>query len=297
MFKTSSTRRLIGAVAASAALCAAALPARAEPAMWVVKDADSTIYLFGSVHMLKADTAWESKRLKQALKDATEIWFEVPDPGDQQKAVAEVIPALLAKGLSPGTPLSSRLSPEDFAKVEAAAKTSGLDIRAVDAMRPWLAAVLLSSAPMLKGGYDPKAGVELVLEQQAKAEGDTVRGFETLSQQLSFFADLPEAVQIDYLKSVLDGDGSNTEIDQMADAWSKGDLATLEKGVVEDMRKESPALYQALIAKRNADWAGQIAERLKGSGVSFVAVGAGHLVGPDSLQAQLKKRGIKAKRY
>lgn len=271
--------------------------AQAEPAIWVIKDADSTIYLFGSVHMLKPDVVWESPKLKSALKDATEIWFEVPDPSDQQKTVAEVLPTLLSKGMSPDTPLSSRLTPEDYAKVEAQAKTAGIDIRAVNAMRPWLAAVLLSASPAVKGGFDPEAGVERVLEKEARAQGDTVKGFETLSQQLSFFADLPDAVQIEYLKSVLGAGDVADEMDKLTAAWLKGDLRALEKGVVGETKKESPALYAALIAGRNTAWADQIAERLKGSGVSFIAVGAGHLVGPDSLQVQLKKKGIEARRY
>jgi uncharacterized protein YbaP (TraB family) len=203
----------------------------------------------------------------------------------------------MTKGLSPDNPLSKRLKPEEFAKVEAGAKAIGLDVRIIDVMQPWLAAVILSSAPVMKGGYDPASGVEMVLQKEAVAQGDQVKAFETIGQQLNFFSDLSETTQLDYLKSVLDGGDAKADLDQMAKAWANADLAALEKGVVDEAKRESPALYQALIVRRNQAWADQIAERLKGSGVSFIAVGAGHLVGPDSVQAQLKKKGIEAKRF
>lgn len=289
--------KILLASAAGALTLGLATTAAAEPAMWVVKDADSTIYLFGSVHMLPKDMAWETPKIKAALKDATEIWFEIPDPADQQKAVAEVLPTLLTKGLSIDKPLSQRLKPDEFAKVEAGAKAISIDVRVIDVMQPWLAAVILSSAPVMKGGYDPASGVEVVLQKESAAQGDQIKAFESLSQQLSFFSDLSEAIQLDYLRSVLDGGDAKGDLDQMAKAWASADLAALEKGVVGEAKRESPALYDALIVRRNVAWADQIAERLKGSGVSFIAVGAGHLVGPDSVQAQLKKKGIEAKRF
>ncbi|HET9161064.1 MAG TPA: TraB/GumN family protein [Caulobacteraceae bacterium] len=271
--------------------------ANAEPAMWVIKDADSTIYLFGSVHLLKPGLDWQSPKLTAAVKSAQEIWFEIPNPSDQEKLVAEVLPSLMQKGLSPDKPLSSRLNTEDFAKITDRAKAIGLDPRALDVMRPWLAAMILSAAPIKTSGYEPSSGVEVTLERQAKAAGEEVRAFETVQQQLAFFADLPEEVQLAYLKSVLDDKNVDGDVDKLVDAWMKADLTALEKGAVGEAKAQSPALYEALIAGRNKAWADRIAERLKGSGVSFIAVGAGHLVGPDSLQAQLKKRGIEVSRY
>jgi hypothetical protein len=164
-------------------------------------------------------------------------------------------------------------------------------------MRPWLVAVVLSGMPMQKGGYDPGAGVEFTLEKEAKAAGEQFRSFETMDQQLGFFADLPDDVQLAYLQSVLDDKDGGGDIDKLVDAWMKGDLKALEKGVVDEAKGQSPALYEALIVNRNKAWADQIVERLKGSGVSLIAVGAGHLVGPDSVQAQLKKRGVEVTRY
>lgn len=272
--------------------------AKAEPAMWVIKDADSTIYLFGSVHILKPDLAWETARMKAALASASEVWFEIPNPSEQEKLVGEILPTLLQKGLSLDKPLSSRLSAAEFVKVSDKAKAFGIDVNSLNLMRPWLAAVILSTAPMQKQGYAAQSGVEVTLEVQARDAGETIKNFETVQQQLAFFADLSDDVQLAYLKSVLDDrDDGGKGVDNLIAAWAKGDLRALEKGAVDEARAESPALYDALIVQRNTNWADQIIERLKGSGVSFIAVGAGHLVGPDSLQAQLKKKGVVAKRY
>ena len=294
-------KRILGracAGLAAAAVMATAGAAAAEPAIWVVKDADSTIYLFGSVHMLKDGLEWKSPKVTEALKSATELWLEIPNISDQQAAVAEMMPLLAQRGMSPDKTLSSRLNAKENAQVQDLAKTICIPPQALDLMRPWLAAMMISTAPLAKAGYNPAAGVEAVLETQAKAEGDQLKGFETISQQVSFFADLPDAVQLAYLRNVLNESGETVaELDKTAAAWAKGDVATLEKDVVGDMNKETPELYQAILVRRNQAWAEQIAERLKGSGVSFVAVGTGHLAGPDRLHAQLKKKGIEAARF
>jgi uncharacterized protein len=295
--KTSFWARACAVIAAAGALVLGGA-ARAEPAIWVVKDADSTIYLFGSVHMLKADLEWKSPKVTEALKSATELWLEIPNVSNQEKAVAEMLPLMVQKGMAPDKPLSGRLSAEEFTQLQDMGKTIGLPPEALNVMRPWLAAMIISTAPLNKAGYLPGAGVEAILETQAKAEGDQLRGFETIAQQISFFADLPYEVELAYLKTVLSESGETVaELDRTTAAWAKGDVGALEKDVIGEMSNKSPEVYQAILVRRNQDWAEQLAERLKGSGVTFVAVGAAHLAGPDSVQAQLKKKGFEATRF
>ena len=82
------------------------------PALWVIKDADSTLYLFGSVHVLRPTTGWASPRVNAAFDSATDVWFEITNPEDQ----AAMMPLIQQYGLSPQTPLSSRLTPEELAR-------------------------------------------------------------------------------------------------------------------------------------------------------------------------------------
>lgn len=285
------------AVAASPAqaLAATAVQPSAEsgPALWVIRDADSTIYLLGSVHVLRPTTQWASDRVDQAFDSANTIWFEITNPDDQ----AAAMPLIAEHGLSLDRPLSSRLTAEEWAEVQAAARTSGTPAAQLEAMQPWLAALSLSMAPLIKAGYDPKSGVEVVLRDRAQKAGKPIRGLETMEQQIRLLAGLSEEAQMAFLRSALETfEEATPRLDGMVQAWAEGDVARIERLGVDQIRKESEEVYQAVLARRNADWANQIKTLLDGSGVDFIAVGAAHLAGPDSVQALLAQKGVQADR-
>lgn len=290
MSKIMSRKRFLVAIA----LCLAVVSAKAEPAMWVIKDADSKIYLIGTMHLLKHDTEWNAEKVKKAVHESTELWLEVADL-DNDAALA---PLMMKLGVDPAHPLASKLNEEQRKKLEKIAGAYGFPIATLEPMQPWLAALMLSVGPIMKAGYDPKAGVERMLSAQAKAEGDKICGFETAEEQLQIMAGLSEAEQIAFLTSVFDDLEQGIDlVDKLAKAWVDGDVDTITRLSVDDIRKETPTVYQKFIVRRNIAWSEKIAGMLKGSGVQVIAVGAAHLVGPDSVQAQLAKRGIKAERY
>ena len=280
-------------VAAAAAPAATPMADGAGPALWVVKDADSTIYLFGTVHVLRPTTAWGSAKVDAAFDSASDVWFEISNPDDQ----AAISPLVQQYGVSPATPLSSMLTPSEVADLDAAAKTIGASAAQLDPLRPWLAALSLSVAPLMKAGYDPASGVELVLKARATAAGKPTRGFETIDEQVRILATMPEDVQLSFLRSTLDDfDNAVVLLDEMVTAWAGGDVDTLERVAVMDMKRETPQAYEALLVRRNTNWADQIQTLLAGSGTTFVAVGAAHLVGDDSVQALLQARGVEVAR-
>src|SRR6266404_4097003 len=275
-------------------LCLAVFSARAEPAMWVIKDADSTIYLIGTMHLLKHDTEWNAEKVKKTVRESTELWLEVAD-FDNQAALA---PLMAKFGVDPKQPLSSRLNDEQRKKLQEIAATYNFPVASLEPMRPWLAALVLAVGPIMKAGYDPKSGVERMLSAQAVAEGDKIRGFETAEEQIRILADLSEAEQVAFLTSMLDDLEKGLDLlDQLAKAWIDGDTDTIRRLSVDEIKQEAPTVYQKIIVQRNIAWSEKIALMLKGSGVQQIAVGAAHLVGPDSVQAQLAKRGIKVERY
>ena len=152
--------------------------------------------------------------------------------------------------------------------------------------------------PLQKAGYDPNRGVDRLLKAQADKEGDKVHGFETAQEQFRFFADLPQAEQIVFLEESLgDAEEGLAQLEKLAKAWIDGDNETLGNILVNELKKEAPTLYEKLVVQRNIAWSKKIVEILKGSGVQQIAVGAAHLAGPDSLQVQLEKHGIKVERY
>lgn len=283
----------VDAAAPAAAVREAPRAQGAGPALWVIRDADSTIYLFGTVHVLRPTTAWGTDLVDRAFDSADQVWLEISNPDDQ----AAVIPLIQQHGLSPDRPLSSLLSTEDAAELAAAAAAMGMPAGQIDMFRPWFAAMTLSVAPLVKAGYDPTSGVELVLKSRAQAAGKPIHGFETIDQQIRIFADMPEAEQLAFLRTTLDAyEDAHIELDRMVDAWATGDTGTLKTLSVDELKADSEVVYRALLADRNANWAGQIQQLLAGSGTVFIAVGAAHLVGEDSVQEILEDRGVTSER-
>jgi hypothetical protein len=168
---------------------------------------------------------------------------------------------------------------------------------ALNVMRPWLAALTLTIAPLTQAGLDPAAGVDRQLRAAMEKAGKPVRGLETAEQQIRFLADMPQSMQLAMLRSTLrDTDRATADFKAIMAAWKEGDddaLARLENDL---MRKQEPELYRRLLVERNQAWAKRIEGLLQQPGIVFIAVGAAHLAGPDSVQAQLARDGIEAGR-
>jgi uncharacterized protein YbaP (TraB family) len=266
----------------------------ASPALWVVRNADTTIYLFGTVHLLPNDTAWRSPALDAALAKSRTLYIEITD--DNPAAMAALV---LKYGLDPAHPLADRLDQVQRQQLTAVAARAGVPggMQTLNMMRPWLAALTLATAPLLKAGLDPQHGVDKQLKAQMLAGGKTVLGLETAEQQIRFLADMPQAAQLAFLRSSMrDVDKGSIELTQLIDAWKNGDIATIARLEDEDMRQTEPKLYQLLLVQRNEIWATRIATMLQQPGTVFIAVGAAHLAGPDSVQVQLHKLGVDAVR-
>ncbi|WP_297799097.1 TraB/GumN family protein [uncultured Brevundimonas sp.] len=263
------------------------------PAMWVIRDEDSTLYLFGSFHLLKPTTAWGQAHVDAAFSSADEIWFELSDMGNE----AQAMPLIQQLGLSPDRPLSSIMTAEDIAKLDAVAQKLGANAAMFDPMRPWFVSMQLALVQLMIGGFDPNAGVEKVLMARAAAEGKPIKGFETLREQLELMAGISEEGQIAMLRASLD-DLAETpdQMEKLMNAWATGNVPEIETALVTEMKAEQPEAYEALLTRRNANWTRQIKQLLEGSGTAFIAVGAAHLAGPDSVQSMLAAEGITAER-
>lgn len=281
------------AFAAAVAPAVAAPQVGGGPALWVVRDEDSTLYLFGTVHVLRPSTLWRWTAVEEAFDSADRVVLEISNPDDQ----AAMMPLIQQHGLSPERPLSELLTAEERTRLDAAAQAMGASGAALDPMRPWLAALTLSVAPLVKAGYDPQSGVELVLKARAAEAGKEVGGFETIDEQIRILAGFPEAAQLDFLRSTLeDFEGATTELDSLVEAWASGDVRAIDRIGVQPMRQDNRTIYDALLVRRNANWADQIETMLEGSGTVFIAVGAAHLAGGDSVQSILDRRGVEVDR-
>lgn len=278
--------KMMGALVGLTLLCGTA---RAEPLLWKVEDGDSTLYLFGTIHILDRHVAWRGARLMQAFAGAQEIWFEI----DPLKSVdAAAIAPYRSLMIDSARPLSRRLNAEEFARFTKAANELGLPAAQMDSFRPWMAALQLTRTALVRAGADPDAGVDRQLAGEVGAR--PLKTLETLEQQLRFFADAPEEVERGFLISTLDElDAGPGYFQDMVAAWRDGDASLLEQHFLDDMRREYPQAYDILLKQRNLAWAAILDQEMRKAGSDFVAVGALHLVGPDGVPNLLRAKGYR----
>ncbi len=255
------------------------------PGLWRVADADTTIYLFGTVHALPPDTLWFDERVQRAFDSSGKLVTEID--------IAEMAAQgqnLMAAGMLPeGQTLRGLMSAENRAEYEAALTTLGLPLEALDRMEPWFAAMTLSLLPLLQAGYEAESGVDMALT--AKAGGKERGALETIEEQIALFDTLPMAAQLKLLDEAVEMvPEAATMLNAMVAEWLEGDAVGLATMLNEEL--DDPVLYERLLTQRNANWAEWIEQRMATPGTVFMAVGAGHLAGEGSVQEKLEQRGL-----
>lgn len=282
-------RRLVLLLAA----LALATPAAARPPVWVVKDKDSELVLFGSVHVLPPGLDWKPPALAQALARADDLWFEVPPDAASRAASTRAAGKLGV--LAPGQSLFKLLPTEDAARLTRVAKTYGVSATLLDHLQPWMAEMVLAGAAFQKAGAATEDGVETAIAAAAPTTAAR-RSFETPADQVAMLASMPAAEQLASLRATLKSmEETPDEYDRLVRAWSAGDLAAIDRLALAPVRTATPRTYERLVKARNAAWTKVLHTRLKGRGRTVVVVGMGHLIGPDGLPARLRALGYSVK--
>jgi uncharacterized protein YbaP (TraB family) len=276
-------------VADVAAAAKTAIPA--VPALWKISDEDTTIYLFGTIHILPEAIDWYRGPVAKALNSSQALVTEaiIDSPAELQKQ-------FLAKALrTDGTTLRASLPADERAALEKALTGMGLPVNAVDAFEPWYAALLLSTLPLQQAGYRTENGVESQIEAIAKQHGLERDALETPAYQIELFHALPADAQQRYLDDVLKQlPTMRDDLAKLIGAWKAGKPKELAELLNAD--ETDPRVRKTLLTDRNAAWAKWLKARLDKPGTIFVAVGAGHLAGADSVQEQLAASGVKSTR-
>jgi uncharacterized protein YbaP (TraB family) len=244
--------------------------------------------------VLKSGVNWRSEKLDAALKSSSEYWMEA----DLQTDPAIIQTYAMNFGMDSQKSLASSVGEANFEKFVALAERYQIPTRDLHQMRPWLATMMLTRAQVLEFGYDPELGVDQTLQKESVAAGKTIKPLETVSQQLGYLAEMPDKVAAEMLIQTIKevGEGEKA-VEALETAWLAGDVKQLQRISSDQMRKEAPEVFDAIILRRNNNWVKQIETLMKGSGTQFIAVGAAHLVGKDSLPDQLAKLGYKVQRY
>lgn len=283
------TLRLIAPILIAAMLlpgCGRPRPAQARPALFLIADADTTIWLFGTMHVLPPDVAWRTPLIEQAMAEADTLVTELP-PLDPSRAAATFTRHARGDGLPP---LVSRVPPARRAALEQAITASGLSRRTLDGLKSWAAATSIETARAGTLGADVDHGVETVLTRAFS--GRARLGLESLDEQLGLLDGLTEADQRALLiRGAVEGPGYRRTLA----AWMRGDVATLAR-IDDRLFDGQPGLEETLLTNRNVRWSRWVAARLRRPGRIFMAVGAGHLAGQDSVPALLRRQGFVVRR-
>ena len=273
------------------ALLFSAAPASAAPALWKVSDADSKILLFGSVHILPSDFQWRSERFDQALGKVDKVMFETDvSPAAQAMVAAEAF----ARGVyTDGTLLTDVLDDAQEARIRAAAAEYSVPFGPLLAMRPWMAAGMISNAAMARAGFTD-IGVEGQLLPELTDK--TMAYFETNMFQLDLLTGSDDKEDAGELIAALDGMTDFPEqIDSLLDHWVAGQSDGLLELLVEQMATDED-MIDTIIYQRNASWIAPIEKLLADNELTLIVVGAAHLLGDKGVPALLKAKGYTVER-
>lgn len=256
---------------------------------WTVRGRHNTIYLLGSVHVLKPSESKLPPEVLRAYTHAHALVMEVPL---SDLSVGKLLSLTLELGTLPqGKTLAAVLGPTLYSDLSLHAKPLGLDPAYLSHFQPWLAALTVEQLELAKAGFDIDAGADMQLARRAQADHKPIIGLETAKDQLSLFARLTDAQQREFMQYTLqDADDAPREVESMVAAWREGDTGALEKALHEGF-DQFPALYQALTTDRNRKWLAEILPLLREDQDYLIVVGALHLVGHDGVIDLLQRRG------
>ena len=272
---------------------AAALP-DADPAVWVVRDDDTTIYLFGTFHLLDGKSDWFNDEVKAAFEASQEVVLEAVPPENPLELQSMVMKYAMDAN---GRTLSSRVPPALMTKLDAQLTAMGVPLAMLEPMDPWFVTNMLAVRSLQKLGLTGEHGAEAVISTAAAQAGIPLRALEGFEFQIRLFDAMPEKLQVEMLRmSIEELEEIDDVLKPMLAAWSRGDVETFA-GLFNEELTDSPELYDIMLTRRNTAWAEWIEKRLEKPGTIFMAVGAGHLAGKDSVQEYLKARGVQATRF
>lgn len=276
-------------------MCAhAALAGDERPALWRVADGDTTVHVFGTIHVLKPGTAWLTPDLQAVVDGADTLYLEL-SPVEQSPQVMQ--PLVQKIGLLPdGQTMRDHLPADMYEQLKTELTALGLPEAGFLRYKPWLGGLTYAALRFLKLGYEPRAGVEAVLVDRAQTKGIPVEGLETAAFQLSLFDGMTDGEALALIGQLLEDAGQlGMQMDAMTAAWVRGDMEALDT-LLNRQLGAYPSLAEKLLYSRNRNWMTELDGILDRPGTFVLAVGAGHLAGDRSLLHLAVQNGLNVTR-
>ncbi len=262
--------------------------------LWKVPGESNSVYLLGSVHLLRETDYPLPAAYEAVYADAEKLFMELDMDDIDMVAIAQSM--LNAGMIVDGSSMPALLGEERWEQAREMAASLDLELERLAALEPWFAALTVIELQMLKLGFDPKLGVEFHFLERARNDAKPIEGLETVDEQVSFFDNMPMETQSRFLvKTLEDAQDLESGIGTIISAWREGDLAAL-RGEMGKGFDGFPDVYDVLVLRRNQAWSKTIAALLDDEDDYLVIVGALHLVGPDSVVRMLHEMGYEPRR-
>jgi uncharacterized protein YbaP (TraB family) len=288
-----STLRAAAAVAAALVLLVVHASAQDAPRkhfLWKVEGRKTPLYLLGSIHLLSSAYYPLPPGIYQAFESAGTLIEEI---NLDELTSSSTLTLMMSKALyQDGKTLDQALSRQTYERLTAYLQSTGMPIEPMKRFKPWMVGLTISALEAQKAGFDPNLGIDKHFFEKAKKDGKTIDALETAAYQIERLDELVPSDQDDLIRQTLgEIENERANLKKMADAWAAGDVAGLEKLLLDGF-KDSPRAYQRLLVERNVNWMPTLDRCLDATTPCFVVVGAAHLVGPDGLISMLRKKGL-----
>ena len=268
----------------------------AGPAIWTVSDHDSTLYLFGTVHLLSPEINWQRSDMEEIFRDAGTVFFEI-DTGPEAQIQATVMTQSLGFRTD-GLRLSDQLDSYQLKLLDAASHNGDIALATLDTMKPWLASEFLTIAAAAQNGLTPELSADDALKSRARAQGKNILYLDTMQGQIRRAAEQPVDTQIKLLTDSMEGFNTlGADLEKIARAWSSGQTSYLERELIEETEARAPELYARFFKDVNPLWAAPLTRFMEDNGTGFAAIGIGHLLGAHSVQEIMREQGYEVRRY
>ncbi len=270
-------------------------PVRADTtlhSLWELHGKHNTVYLLGSIHVLRPADYPLAPAVLQAYTNAKSLIMEINlSEMDSEQVQSEMLTSAL---LPSGKTLPDILGPRRYSHATSLAHEVGVELGTFDQFAPWFAAEAISQLQLMELGFQPQSGVEMYFLERARSDGKSIAGLETVHDQIALFQGLSTELQAEYLVSSLEqAHDLPKEVDDMVHAWQRGDTGWFESQIASELGRD-PVLYQSMLTARNRKWIPKIEALLNEETNYLVIVGTGHLVGRNSVIDLLKKDGVGA---
>jgi len=270
-----------------------AAPAAAEPLLYRISDADSAVWLLGSVHALRSSDYPLDDRIESAYASADRIILEV-DPMELEPA--HIAGVMMALGRYEDGRLSDAFSSDEFLELQLGLAAMGVDIEQLQPFEPWFAALQVFGLNLARNGFAGTEGVDTHFAVRAANDGKSTGGLETAREQLALFDNLPAETQKTFLlETVADSGGFRAEMERLVETWQRGDTDSLQQ-LIDDEFSDAPELRESMLNARNRNWLQPVTDYLDRPGETLVIVGALHLVGAGGLVELLQSEGYEVER-